>query len=66
MDLNFLKDNFKTAIDDAKNLNHNSNYNSKILNLFYDYGELCHLEYFKILKKNNDFFTICVSIKALK
>lgn len=51
MDLNFFKDNFKTAIDDTKNLNHNSNYNSKILNLFYDYGELCHLEYFKIFKK---------------
>ncbi len=51
MDLNFFKDNFKTAIDDTKNLNHNSNYNSKILNLFYDYGELCHLEYFKKFKK---------------
>ena len=37
----------------------NSNHNYKILNLFYDYWELCHLEY---LKKNNNFFTIYISI----
>jgi putative sugar O-methyltransferase len=44
--LNEFNENFLTKNLASKNVG-NSNNSSKILNLFYDYGELCHLEYFK-------------------
>ncbi len=44
--LNELSDDFLIKNLASKNIG-NSNHNYKILNLFYDYWELCHLEYLK-------------------
>ena len=44
--LNEFSDDFLIKNVATKNIG-NSNHNYKILNLFYDYWELCHLEYLK-------------------